>query len=109
SQNELKLWKIEMGNMKYVRDRYVKKLLRHSKQIDTSVLFLTYAGCTVHQIEEILEEVEKYIHFDRIITQKASATVSSNCGVGVFGLMFVKKKEKEEKDSQYGYGYGTEA
>ncbi|MBD5487374.1 MAG: DegV family EDD domain-containing protein [Lachnospiraceae bacterium] len=110
SQNELKLWKIEMGgNMKYVRSRYVKKLLRHGKQIDTSVLFLTYAGCTVHQIEEILEEVEKYMHFDRIITQKASATVSSNCGVGVFGLMFVKKKDKEEKDSQYGYGYGTEA
>ncbi len=96
SQNELKLWKIEMGNMKRARSRYVGKLLRHSKQIDTSVLFLTYAGCTVHQIEEILEEVEKYIHFDRIITQKASATVSSNCGVGVFGLMFVRKKEKIE-------------
>ena len=96
SQNELKLWKIEMGNMKHVRSRYVRNLLRHSKQIDTSVLFLTYAGCTVRQIEEILDEVEKYIHFDRIITQKASATVSSNCGVGVFGLMFVRKREKEE-------------
>ncbi len=95
SQNELKLWKIETGNMAHVRRRYVKKLLHHSKQIDTSILFLTYAGCTVHQIEEILEEVEKYIHFDRVITQKASATVSSNCGVGVFGLMFVRK-EKEE-------------
>ena len=83
--------------MKRVCDRYVKDLLRHSKQIDTSVLFFAYAGCTVHQIEEILEEVEKYMYFDRIIIQKASATVSSNCGVGVFGLMFVKKKDKEEK------------
>lgn len=97
SQNELKLWKIEAGNMKNVQRRYVKQLLRHSKQIDTSLLFLTYAGCTVHQLEEILEEVEKYVHFDKVITQKASATVSSNCGVGVFGLMFVKKKIKEEK------------
>lgn len=97
SQNELKLWRIEAGNMKNVRRRYVKQLLRHSKQIDTSLLFLTYAGCTVQQLEEILEEVEKYVHFDKVITQKASATVSSNCGVGVFGLMFVKKKIKEEK------------
>ena len=91
SQNELKLWKIEAGNMKGVRRRYVKKLLRNSKQIDTRILFLTYAGCTVRQLEEILEEVEKYIKFDKIIMQKASATVSSNCGVGVFGLMFVRK------------------
>lgn len=96
SQNELKLWKIEVGNMRHVRSRYIKKLLRHGKQIDTGVLFLTYAGCTVRQLEEIMEEVEKYMHFDRIIMQKASATVSSNCGVGVFGLMFVRKREKAE-------------
>ncbi|MDE6387762.1 MAG: DegV family EDD domain-containing protein [Lachnospiraceae bacterium] len=96
SQNELKLWKIEAGNMNHVRRRYVKRLLQHGKQIDTSILFLTYAGCTVHQVGEILEEAEKYIHFDRVITQKASATVSSNCGVGVFGLMFVKKEKVEQ-------------
>ncbi|MBD5453932.1 MAG: DegV family EDD domain-containing protein [Lachnospiraceae bacterium] len=93
SQNELKLWTIEAGNMKGVRRRYVKKLLRNSKQIDTRILFLTYAGCTVRQLDEILEEVEKYVKFDKIIMQKASATVSSNCGVGVFGLMFVRRKE----------------
>lgn len=96
SQNELKLWKIEAGNMNHVKRRYVKRLLQHGKQIDTSILFLTYAGCTVHQVGEILEEVEKYIHFDRVITQKASATVSSNCGMGVFGLMFVKKEKAEQ-------------
>lgn len=94
SQNQLKLWKIEAGNMKNAQRRYVKQLLRHSRQIDTRLLFLTYAGCSVHQVEEILAEVEKYVHFDKVITQKASATVSSNCGVGVFGLMYVKKKEK---------------
>lgn len=97
SQNELKLWKIEAGNMDHVRRRYVKRLLQHSKQIDTSILFLTYAGCTVHQVEEILEETAKYIHFDKVVTQKASATISSNCGVGVFGLMFVKKEKAEQE------------
>ncbi|MBD5451754.1 MAG: DegV family EDD domain-containing protein [Lachnospiraceae bacterium] len=93
SQNELKLWKIEVGNMKYVQRKYVKKLLHHSKQIDKRILFLTYAGCSVRQLEEILEEVEKYVKFDKVIMQKASATVSSNCGVGVFGLMYVRNKE----------------
>lgn len=97
SQNELKLWRIETGNIREAQGKYVKQLLRQGKQIDTRILFLTYAGCTVRQIEEILEEVEKYVHFEKIITQKASATVSGNCGVGVFGLMFMRKREKEEK------------
>lgn len=93
SRNKLKLWKIEVGNMRQVNKRYVKKLFHHPKQIDDRILFLTYAGCTVRQTDEILAEVEQYIRFERIILQKASATVSSNCGIGTFGLMFVRKEE----------------
>lgn len=95
SQNKLRLWRIEAGNMQRARRGYVKKLLHHVQQIDTRIAFLTYAGCSVQQLNEIVEEVEKYVKFDRLILQKASATVSSNCGVGVFGLMFIRKKEKE--------------
>ncbi|MCM1186241.1 MAG: DegV family EDD domain-containing protein [Lachnoclostridium sp.] len=90
-QNKLKLWKIEAGNMKRVVRHYVKILLKHNKQIDTRLLFVTYAGCSVHQIDEILEEVNRYARFEHVILQKASATVSSNCGVGTFGLMFFRK------------------
>lgn len=91
SQNKLKLWKIEVGNQQHANKKYVKQILHHSKQIDTRFLFLTYAGCSVRQIDELIEEVEKYVKFEEIILQKASATVSSNCGVGVFGLMYVRK------------------
>ena len=90
SRNQLKLWKIEVGNMNRVNRRYVKKLFKHKKQIDTRILFLTYAGCTVRQVDALLEEVDKYISFDRVVLQKASATVSSNCGIGTFGLMFIR-------------------
>lgn len=92
AQNELKLWKIEVGNINKVRHKYVKKLMRHSRQMDKRILFLTYAGCTVCQLEEIMAEVEKYAHFDKVVMQKASATVSGNCGVGVFGLMYIRKR-----------------
>lgn len=94
SRNKLKLWKIEAGNMRQVNRRYVKKLFHHPKQIDSRILFLTYAGCTVRQIDEVLAEVEQYIKFERIILQKASATVSGNCGIGTFGLMFVRKADE---------------
>lgn len=91
SRNQLKLWKIEVGNMNGVKCRYVKSLFKRKRQVDTRILFLTYAGCTVRQVDDILEEVNKYITFDRIVLQKASATVSSNCGIGTFGLMFIRK------------------
>ncbi len=96
SRNKLKLFSIESGNMNRVISLYIKKLFKHTRQIDTSILFVTYAGCSVKQIDEIVSIVEKYIHFDQIILQKASATVSSNCGVGTFGLMFVRKEKQQE-------------
>lgn len=95
SKNRLKLWWIESGSMHRVVRQYVKKLFKHGRQIDTRILFVTYAGCSVAQIDEIVEIVEKYIHFDKVVLQKASATVSSNCGIGTFGLMFVKKEKQE--------------
>ena len=95
SKNRLKLWRIESGNMHRVVRQYIRKLFKHSSQIDTRILFVTYAGCSVKQIDEIVEIVEKYIHFDKVILQKASATVSSNCGIGTFGLMFVRREKQE--------------
>ena len=95
SKNKLKVWKIEIGNMRQVNRRYVKKLLHHSNDIDTRILFLTYAGCRMSQLDVILEEVKKYVDFQKIVVQKASATVSSNCGVGTFGLMFLRKEDDE--------------
>lgn len=92
SKNRLKLWWIESGSMQRAARQYVKKLFRHSRQIDTRILFVTYAGCSVKQIDEIVEMVEQYIKFDKVILQKASATVSCNCGIGTFGLMFVKNR-----------------
>ncbi len=93
SKNRLKLWKIEAGSMRQVNKRYVKKLFHHPKQIDKRILFLTYAGCSARQTDEVLEEVGRYITFEKVILQKASATVSSNCGIGTYGLMFVRKEE----------------
>lgn len=95
SKNRLGLWRIETGNMQRTTRQYVKKLLKHSAQIDSRLLFLTYAGCSVAQIDEILSIVERYVKFEKIVLQKASATVSSNCGIGTFGLMFVKKEKQE--------------
>ena len=94
TQNELKLWMIETGNVKRARRKYVRKLMKNSRQMDKRILFLTYAGCTVSQLEEIMEDIEKYAHFEKVIMQKASATISSNCGMGVFGLIYIYERKR---------------
>ncbi|MDE7429658.1 MAG: DegV family EDD domain-containing protein [Lachnospiraceae bacterium] len=95
SKNKLKLWKIATGNVHHMNRQYVKLLFKHPRAIDSRLLFVTYAGCSVKQIDEVLALVEQYIKFDKIVLQKASATVSSNCGIGTFGLMFTRLEKQE--------------
>ncbi len=71
--------------------RYVRRELRNSKKIDKKIAFLTSAGCSVKKLERIRNEISGKCRFDRLIQTKASATVSSNCGPGSFGILFCQK------------------
>lgn len=92
AQNKIKLRGVEIGSVEQAYKKYIKRQMRGKKKIDKRLLFLTYAGCSVKQLEEIQKEVEKYVHFEHIQWQKASATISSNCGIGAFGLLYMRKK-----------------
>ncbi len=94
-KSKLVLTGIKSGNMKRVYLEYIKEQFKGKKNIDTRLLFITYAGCTSRQLHEFKKEVEKYQKFDRIIFQKASATISSNCGLGTMGVLYIKKGKDE--------------
>ena len=94
SQSKIKLKGVETGSVEMAYKRYIRHQLWDKRSIDTRLLFLTYAGCTMEQLEEIKKEIKKYVFFDHIEVQKASATISSNCGIGSFGLLFMKKKKR---------------
>jgi fatty acid-binding protein DegV len=76
---------------------YIRRTLQGKKDINPSLLCITYAGCSARQLKEFQERVNKYQSFERIILQKTSATISSNCGLGAMGLAYVKQKEKAPK------------
>lgn len=85
---------IKSGSIRQSYASYIRNMLKGKKNIDTRVLFVTYAGCTVRQQKEFIEEVNKYQKFDKIILQKASATISSNCGLGAMGIIFMEQEKK---------------
>jgi HPt (histidine-containing phosphotransfer) domain-containing protein len=43
----------------------------------------------------VKEEIEKRANFDNIIFVQASAAISSNCGPGSFGILYLEKTEKD--------------
>jgi len=69
---------------------YVRHELKGNKNIDTDVLFFTYAGMTKKERDRILELVYKYQAFEKIYEVPASAAITCNCGAGTFGLLYRK-------------------
>lgn len=82
---------VQIGNYDNSIKRYIKRELRHGKNIDKQRLFITHVGCTVKMIADAKTEISKHCEFEEIIATKASATVSSNCGEGTLGVLFIKE------------------
>ena len=80
------------GNVKTAYKKYIRRKMHGRRKIDNRILFITYVGCSVKTLELIEMEVERYMKFEKVIFQPASATISSNCGLGAFGLLYLKKK-----------------
>ena len=72
-----------------VYKKYIHAQMARWSPIDQKVLFITSAGCSKETKDMILEEVQKYKKFDQIYMQEASAAITSNCGAGCFGLIYM--------------------
>ena len=84
--------KAKHGKMRDAYRSYIRNALKDKKDIDTQVAFITHTGCTARQINEFRLEVAKYQKFENIFVEKASATISCNCGPGSMGLTFMRKE-----------------
>lgn len=91
SHGRMRCKTLVMGEGDSFYRKYIHKMLRKRKNIDTRVVFITYAGCNLHQLQEFTKEVKKRIEFEHVIYQQASATIASNCGPGAMGVIFLKK------------------
>lgn len=83
----------EIGDFAHVIKSYVRKALLDAKNIDRRILFITYCGMDEKSLLYIQKLVKQYCPFERVYLQKASSAISSNCGPGSFGLLFMKKNE----------------
>ncbi|MBE6014937.1 MAG: DegV family EDD domain-containing protein [Lachnospiraceae bacterium] len=87
--------KLLRGNLKRCYERYIKRALSINANPDTDLIFINYAEIAEEHLLWIADEIEKRVHFDHVVIQKASAGIAANCGPGTFGLLFMAKGEKE--------------
>ena len=91
SQSRIRLQNLIPGNPEKAYQKYIKLQMRNIAQMDDKVCFLTNAGISVKQQNELLQQVKNYQHFERVFLQKSSATIISNCGLGTFGVICLKQ------------------
>ena len=87
----MKVYRLWAGGIERIKPKYIQSLFRNPSDIDKSILFITYAGIKLSEVEKIRDEVSRFIGFDRVYIQKASPSIAINCGIGSFGLIFARK------------------
>lgn len=85
---------ILIGTQEIIFKKYIDRSLSKKAHPDPDLAFITYTGLDEEQLQWIGEEVRKRFSFRHIVYQKASAGITSNCGPGTFGILFMKKGEK---------------
>lgn len=75
--------------LEYVRDR-----LEGNDNIETDIIFITWAGIDAKLLKEIEKEVKKCHKFRTVIVNQAGSTITGHCGPGTFGVLYFRKENK---------------
>ncbi len=93
--DRMEVGKFLFGSETKCYEKYIKYALPYRIVPDRSLIFVTYAGLEEEELLWIEERLRERVNFDRVIFQKASAGIASNCGAGSFGLLYMTKSEHD--------------
>lgn len=78
------------GKMSSVILSYVKDLEEDLKNAKKDRVFITHSGCDASIIAAVREYLESLNRFDEILETRAGGVISSHCGPGTLGVLFIK-------------------
>lgn len=79
------------GNIGKVIIDYVKDLESELKNADKDRVFITHSGCEQEIIDEVYTYLENLHHFDEILITRAGGVISSHCGPGTLGVLYIAR------------------
>ena len=80
------------GNIKSVILSYVKEMEPELKKAKSDRVFITHSGCKPADVESVREYLESLDIFAEILETRAGGVISSHCGPGTLGVLFIAKE-----------------
>lgn len=77
---------IDSAILKYVAD--LEEELAKAKK---DRVFITHSGCDEELIAKVREKLESLNRFDEILVTRAGSVISSHCGPGTLGVLFIEE------------------
>ncbi len=99
--DKLGVERLLFGSEKKCYEKYLKHALPYNIYPDKSFIFVTYAGMEEEELLWIEKKLNEWIRFDNIVFRKASAGITSNCGGGTFGLIYMVQGNKNYNLGSY--------
>ncbi len=78
------------GKMNGVILDYAKDMEEDLKQAKKDRVFITHSGCEQETIDKVKEYLLGLEHFDEILVTRAGGVISSHCGPGTLGVLYIK-------------------
>jgi len=77
------------GKIERVIIDYVKDMEAELKNAKADRVFITHSGCEEEVIEAVKAEITSYGRFDEILITRAGSVITSHCGPGTLGVLFI--------------------
>lgn len=81
------------GKMERVVMDYVKDMEEDLKTAKKDRVFITHSGCNENMINEVKNYLQALNVFDEILVTRAGGVISSHCGPGTLGVLYIKRYE----------------
>jgi len=70
-------------------DKYYEQVMERAADVDPKRVFVTH--CLSDEAENVKARLEKDFGFENVMVTNASATISTHCGPGTIGILFIYK------------------
>ena len=77
------------GNMNKVLLEYTKEMTDALMRAKKNRVFITHSGCDKEVVDSIREYITGLNVFEEIIETTAGGVISSHCGPGTLGVLFI--------------------
>ena len=88
-KGEMQAGKKYRGKMEKAIIDYVRDLKPSLETARAERVFITHSGCDAMILNIVKKQLEELQHFDEILITRAGCVISSHCGPGTLGVLFI--------------------